>query len=266
VDTLKIDELIHLAGELAVVEARMAGMAGSGGPSPLWERNLAQLDRITREIQARSLSLRMMPIRQTFQKMTRLVRDSSKRMGKKVNLILTGEDTELDKMVVEQIGDPLVHMLRNCVDHGLETPEERIAAGKPETGEIHLDAACQGDRIVIRVRDDGRGLDRDRILAKAIEQGLLPAGASPTDPEVYDLVFHAGLSTAPEITEISGRGVGMDVVRRNIESLRGRVEIESRKGQGTEITIHLPLTLAIIDGTLIRAGQSQKFGVWSLES
>ncbi|NQU43327.1 Hpt domain-containing protein [bacterium] len=201
VDTAKIDDLINLVGELVIIEAQVAQMADSNDHSQLWEKNLSHLDKITKELQDRSMSLRMTPIRQTFQKMTRLVRDSSKKVGKKVNLVLSGEDTELDKTVVEQIGDPLVHMLRNCVDHGIETPEDRIAAGKPEAGEVHLDAFYQGDRIVIRVTDDGGGLDRDRILAKAIENGLLPAGASPPDKEVYDMIFQPGFSTAKEITE-----------------------------------------------------------------
>ncbi len=262
VDTEKIDTLVNLVGELVIIEAQVAQMgsalvAAGNGQGQVMEKNLSQLSKITKELQDRSMALRMMPIKQTFQKMQRLVRDSSKKVGKKVNLVLTGEDTELDKTVVEQIGDPLVHMLRNSVDHGLETTEERKAAGKPDTGRIDLEAYYQGDRIKIRVADDGRGLPKDRIIEKAIENGLIESSDGMTDNEIFKLIFAPGFSTAQEITDISGRGVGMDVVKRNIEKLRGTIEVKSEPGKGTEIIISLPLTLAIIDGMVVRVGDEE---------
>ncbi|MCK4773861.1 MAG: chemotaxis protein CheA, partial [Candidatus Krumholzibacteria bacterium] len=232
----------------------MAMTQNGNGQNQMLEKNISQLGKITKELQDRSMALRMMPIKQTFQKMVRLVRDSSKKMGKKVNLVMRGEDTELDKTVVEQISDPLVHMLRNCVDHGIDAPEERRASGKPETGEINLEAFYQGDQIKIRVKDDGRGLNRERIIEKAVENGLLKPDAIPADSEIYNLIFEPGFSTAEVVTDISGRGVGMDVVRRNIDKLRGKIDVLSEPGKGTSITISLPLTLAIIDGMVVRVG------------
>jgi two-component system chemotaxis sensor kinase CheA len=258
VDTEKIDHLVNLVGELVIIESQVVQMAlRQSGNDQILERNLSQLSKITKELQDRSMALRMMPIRQTFQKMTRLVRDASTKMNKKVNLVMTGEDVELDKTVVEQIGDPLVHMLRNAVDHGISSPAERVAKGKPETGTINLDAFYQGDRIKIRVKDDGEGLNRKRILSKAIENGLLRPDATPSDQEIFQLIFAPGFSTAAVVTDISGRGVGMDVVRRNIEKLRGSIEVGSEEGQGTTITISLPLTLAIIDGMVVQVGEEQ---------
>ncbi|MFP4579412.1 MAG: chemotaxis protein CheW [Candidatus Sumerlaeia bacterium] len=263
VDTEKIDLLVNLVGELVIIEAQVAQMAataqvGNGnGSTQIWEKNVSQLGKITKELQDRSMSLRMMPIKQTFQKMTRLVRDASHKMNKKVNLVLSGEDTELDKTVVEQIGDPLVHMLRNSVDHGIESPEDRVAAGKPETGTVNLEAYYEGDRILIRVRDDGKGLDKEVLLNKAIENGLIREGENLSDEQIYNLIFAAGFSTAKEVTDISGRGVGMDVVKRNIEKLRGHIITESEKGKGTTITVSLPLTLAIIDGMVVRVGKEE---------
>jgi two-component system chemotaxis sensor kinase CheA len=261
VDTEKIDLLVNLVGELVIIEAQVAQMAAHGhignGNTQIWEKNLSQLGKITKELQDRSMSLRMMPIKQTFQKMTRLVRDASHKMNKKVNLVLAGEDTELDKNVVEQIGDPLVHMLRNSVDHGIESAEVRRSLGKPEVGTINLDAYYQGDRIMIRVADDGKGLDRDVLIAKAVENGVVREGEILSDQEAFNLIFMAGFSTAKEVTDISGRGVGMDVVRRNIEKLRGQIFTESEKGRGTTITISLPLTLAIIDGMVVKVGKEE---------
>ncbi len=258
VDTEKIDHLVNLVGELVIIESQVVQMAlKHNNNDQMLERNLSHLSKITKELQDRSMALRMMPIRQTFQKMTRLVRDASAKMNKKVNLVMTGEDVELDKTVVEQIGDPLVHMLRNAVDHGISSPAERLAKGKPETGTINLDAFYQGDRIKIRVKDDGEGLNRPRILAKAIENGLLRPDATPSDQEIFHLIFAPGFSTAAVVTDISGRGVGMDVVRRNIEKLRGSIEVGSEEGRGTTITISLPLTLAIIDGMVVQVGEEQ---------
>ncbi len=258
VDTEKIDHLVNLVGELVIIESQVVQRAlRKNGNDQMLERNLSHLSKITKELQDRSMALRMMPIRQTFQKMTRLVRDASAKMNKKVNLVMTGEDVELDKTVVEQIGDPWVHMLLNALDQGISSPAERLAKGKPETGTINLDAFYQGDRIKIRVKDDGEGLNRQRILAKAVENGLLRPDSTPSDQEIFQLIFAPGFSTAAVVTDISGRGVGMDVVRRNIEKLRGSIEVGSEEGRGTTITISLPLTLAIIDGMVVQVGEEQ---------
>ena len=219
-----------------------------------FKRNLAQLRRITTELQRGAMSMRMVPIRQTFQKMSRLVRDLSKRSGKQVELVLAGEDTELDRRVVEDINDPLMHMVRNSLDHGIEQAAARVAAGKRETGRLSLRAFHQGGNIVIEIADDGAGLNADRILKKAREKGLVAADAELAPADIYQLIFAPGFSTAEQITEISGRGVGMDVVRRNIEALRGRIEIHSEAGVGTTFIIRLPLTLAILDGLLVSVG------------
>jgi two-component system chemotaxis sensor kinase CheA len=200
------------------------------------------------------MSLRMVPIRATFQKMNRLVRDLSIKVGKQVELRTEGEDTELDRTIVEEISDPLVHMIRNSIDHGIEKPEVRVQRGKPAQGTIFLKAFHQGGNIVIEIKDDGNGLDRQRILAKAVEQGLVKPDAQPSDYELFSLILAAGFSTAEKVTDLSGRGVGMDVVRRNIEKLRGKIEIESQPGQGSTFSIFLPLTLAIIDGLLVGVG------------
>jgi two-component system chemotaxis sensor kinase CheA len=200
----------------------------------------------------------MMPVKSTFQKMGRLVHDLAKRTGKKVELAVSGEDTELDKGVVDGIGDPLVHMIRNAVDHGLEaTSEARVKAGKPETGRIDLRAFHKGGNIVIEVQDDGRGLDREAILKKATERGLIREGEQLSDRDIFNLIFLPGFSTAKVVTDVSGRGVGMDVVRKNIDALRGQVEIQSQAGVGTKFSIRLPLTLAIIDGMVVRVGRER---------
>jgi two-component system chemotaxis sensor kinase CheA len=196
----------------------------------------------------------MVPIRSTFQKMTRLVRDLSMKAGKQVELQMSGEDTELDRTIVEEISDPLVHMIRNAVDHGIEPADRRLAAGKSPHGNIRLRAFHQGGNIVIEVEDDGGGLSRERILRKAIERGLVAEGAQLSDSAILNLIFAPGFSTAEKVTDISGRGVGMDVVRRNIEKLRGKVEIQSTPGKGSRFTIYLPLTLAIIDGMIVGIG------------
>jgi two-component system chemotaxis sensor kinase CheA len=215
---------------------------------------LVQLGKIVRDLQEMSLSLRMVPIAATFQKMARIVRDLSHRLGKQIRLETEGEDTELDKTVVDQIGDPLLHMVRNSVDHGIETPEERLAAGKPAEGVVCLKAYHQGGNFIIEIQDDGKGLDRDRILKKAIERGIVSESDSLTDEDIYGLIFAAGFSTAEQITDVSGRGVGMDVVRRNVEALQGSISIRSVKGKGCRMIVRLPLTLAILDGLLVRVG------------
>ena len=193
----------------------------------------------------------MIPIRGTFQKMSRLVRDTAVQLGKGIQLTITGDETELDRTVIEEISDPLIHMLRNAADHGIEPPAERLAAGKPAAGTIRLRASHQGGAVVLEISDDGRGLDPARIRTKAIERGIIPATAVLDDRDALDLIFAPGFSTAQTVTNVSGRGVGMDVVKRTIDSLRGSVEIASEKGEGTTVTLKLPLTLAIIEGLLV---------------
>jgi two-component system chemotaxis sensor kinase CheA len=203
------------------------------------------------------MSMRMVPIRQTFQKMARLVRDLTKRSGKQVDLVLAGEDTELDRRVVEDINDPLMHMVRNSLDHGIEQPAARAAAGKTETGRLSLRAFHQGGSIVIEIADDGAGLNVERITKKAIANGLIAPGATISPADIHQLIFAPGFSTAEVVTEISGRGVGMDVVKRNIEALRGRIDIQTETGKGTTFSIKLPLTLAILDGLLVQVGDER---------
>jgi len=215
------------------------------------------LGKISREVQQIGTSLRMIPLRSTFQKMARVVRDISKKTNKKVDFSISGEDTELDKTVVDKINDPLVHILRNAMDHGVETPEERATTGKSEMTHIQLSATHKEGKIFIEIEDDGRGLDREKILEKARSRGIVSENETLSDREVWNLIFEAGLSTAKEVTDISGRGVGMDVVKRNIESLRGHIEITSEKGKGSIISIRLPLTLAIIEGMNVLIGDEQ---------
>jgi two-component system chemotaxis sensor kinase CheA len=259
VDTRKLDNLVDMVGELVIVQSII-----QEDPSlatlidERLTRNLAQLRRITSELQRTAMSMRMVPIRQTFQKMARLVRDLGRKSGKQVELVLSGEDTELDRRVVEDINDPLMHMVRNSMDHGIEPAGVRAARGKAPAGRLSLSAYHQGGSIVIAIADDGSGLDTERIRAKAIAQGLLDPDGRPPADEIHAVIFKAGFSTAERVTEISGRGVGMDVVRRNIEALRGRIEIQSRRGEGTTFLIKLPLTLAIVEGLLLGVG-AQRF-------
>lgn len=258
VDTLKLDSLIDLVGEMVIAQSQVCqDEQVTAIESQRLTRNLAQLGRITKELQRTAMSLRMVPIRATFQKMTRLVRDVSSKQGKQAELVLSGEDTELDRTIVEEISDPLIHMIRNSVDHGIEKPEDRVKAGKPALGTVRLSAFHQGGNIVIEIKDDGRGLNPEKLKAKALERGVITDKDRLTDKEAYGLIFAAGFSTAEVITEISGRGVGMDVVRRNIEKLRGKIDIESAIGQGTTFTISLPLTLAIIDGLIVTIGEQR---------
>jgi two-component system chemotaxis sensor kinase CheA len=204
-----------------------------------------------------SMSMRMVPIHGVFQKMARLVRDLSRNAEKDVTFATQGEDTELDRSIVDKIADPLVHMVRNSVDHGVEPKAERVAAGKTPTGRVELRAFHQAGNIVIEIEDDGRGLNKDKILKKAIDNGIVEAGQELSDEEIFKLIFHAGLSTAEKITSVSGRGVGMDVVKKNIETLRGKIDISSTLGKGTVFTIRLPLTLAIIDGQIVSVGNDR---------
>lgn len=254
VDADRLDQLLDTIGELVIAESMVSQSEELKHlASPALLRHLGQLDKITRELQEMGTSLRMIPIRATFQKMARLVRDLTRKSGKKVDLVMAGEDTELDKTVVDQIGDPLVHMIRNAVDHGIELdPQERLRHGKPETGRIELRAYHKGGSIYIEVQDDGRGLNRETILAKALERGLIREGETLSDREAFNLIFLPGFSTAKTISDVSGRGVGMDVVKKNVEALRGQVDIMSEPGMGTLFTIRLPLTLAIIDGMVVR--------------
>jgi len=256
VDADRLDRLVDTIGELVIAESMVSQSPELRGfASPVLLRHLSLLDKITRELQGMAMSLRMVPVRTTFQKMARLVHDLSKKIGKKVEFSMSGEDTELDKTVVDSIGDPLMHMIRNAVDHGLETdPADRVKLGKSETGKVELRAYHKGGNIFIEVRDDGRGLNRDAIIRKAVERGLIQEGQQLAERDIFNLIFLPGFSTAAKVTDVSGRGVGMDVVKRNIEALRGQVEIQSEVGKGSVFIIRLPLTLAIIDGMILRVG------------
>jgi two-component system chemotaxis sensor kinase CheA len=258
IDTLKLDSLVDLVGELVIAQSMVIQHPEV---MELSDRQLArcmrQLARITTDLQHNAMSLRMVPIRAAFQKMTRLVRDLAGSQGKQIQLILSGEDTELDRNIVEELADPLIHMIRNSADHGIEMPDERVAKGKPALGTIRLQAYHQGGGIVICIADDGKGLDKDRIVAKAIQKGIIEPHASLSEKEIFELIFAPGFSTAEKVTDLSGRGVGMDVVRGNISRLRGRIEVESTFGKGSSFTIFLPLTLAIIDGLLVSLGDER---------
>ncbi|MBI4719460.1 MAG: chemotaxis protein CheW [Planctomycetes bacterium] len=253
IDTAKLDALVDMVGELVIAQTQVRSNPIVATDAKL-TKDVAQAAKIVRDVQEVAMAMRMVPIGPTFQKMARLVRDVSHKAGKSVELIMSGEETELDKNVIQQISDPLVHMLRNAVDHGVEAPEARRVAGKSETGHVHLSASHQAGNIVIEIRDDGRGMDRKALIAKGIERGLVQPGEELTDQQAYQLIFAPGFSLAAQVTDISGRGVGMDVVRRNIEQLRGRIEIASEPGKGSRFTIRLPLTLAIIDGMIVRVG------------
>lgn len=256
VDTAKLDLLVDAVGELVIAQS-MVSMTEAVTQNEKLHRNVSQVTKIVRDVQETAMAMRMVPIGQTFQKMRRVVRDVSRKAGKQVELTIAGEDTELDKNVIQQMSDPLVHMVRNAVDHGIESPEGRRQAGKPEVGQVFLNAYHQGDSIVIEIRDDGRGLDRDKLIAKGIERGLITPDDQLSDQQVYAMILQSGFSTAEQVTDISGRGVGMDVVRRNVEQLRGKIEIQSEKGRGSTFLIRLPLTLAIIDGMLVKVGEER---------
>jgi two-component system chemotaxis sensor kinase CheA len=256
VNLSRIDRLMNNVGELVILQTVMSQQKDIL-ESPLQQHTVAQMEKIIREVQEISMSLRMLPLKQTFQKMQRIVRDSSQALGKDVELEVIGEDTELDKNVLEQIGDPLVHLVRNAVDHGIESTEERTALQKSRKGRITLIAKHRGSHIVIEVRDDGKGLDAKKLVTKAIEKGILSDSASLSEEEAYRLIFAPGFSTKAEVTDISGRGVGMDVVRTNIEQLQGTVELETELGKSTCVRILLPLTLAIVDGMVIRVGEER---------
>ncbi|WLH81850.1 chemotaxis protein CheA [Pseudomonas sp. FP2335] len=251
----KLDELINLVGELVIASAGANLLARSSNNDPLQEA-ASTVSGLVEEILDGALHLRMIPIGDTFNRFRRVVRDISQELGKDIELIISGAETELDKTVVEKIGDPLMHLLRNAMDHGIESADARRAAGKSAKGYLSLNAYHDSGSIVIEIADDGAGLNRDRILQKAQERGLVASGALLTDQEIYNLIFEAGFSTAEAVTNLSGRGVGMDVVKRNITLLRGTVDLDSRPGKGTVVRIRLPLTLAIINGFMVGIDQS----------
>ncbi|HEY1215584.1 MAG TPA: chemotaxis protein CheA, partial [Bryobacteraceae bacterium] len=258
IDMEKLDYLADMVGELVVTQSmlRPEGAGRTSADTPLM-RNLVQLARITAEVQKTTMSMRMVPIGQMFQRLARLVRDVSRQVGKAVELELSGEAIELDRSLVEELADPLMHMVRNSIDHGIEPANERKALQKSSDGRISLKARHDAGHVQIEISDDGRGLDRNKILAKARQRGLVDAHASLADSDILNLIFEPGFSTAEQVTDLSGRGVGMDVVRKQIQKLRGRVDVSSRPGQGTTFVLRLPLTLAIIDGLVIGLGSER---------
>ncbi|HTH98229.1 MAG TPA: chemotaxis protein CheA [Stellaceae bacterium] len=252
----RLDQLMDRVGELVIVQARLSQLAASGADTAL--KSIAEeIERLANELRDTTMNVRMVPIGSLFGRFRRLVHDLSRDLGKQIDLVTSGEETELDKTVVERLADPLVHLIRNSIDHGIEPPSTRLAAGKPMRGQVRLEARHAGTEVLIAITDDGKGLDRDRIRAKAEEQGLLAPGLKLSDNELYQYLFHPGFSTAREVTAVSGRGVGMDVVKRLIEALRGTIDMATTPGRGTTITLRLPLTLAIIDGLLVRIGQDR---------
>ncbi|MEO5337031.1 MAG: chemotaxis protein CheA [Magnetospirillum sp. WYHS-4] len=256
VDLDKVDRLVNMVGELVITQAMLIQQSGGLATEehPELMRGIEELSHHTRDLQESVMAIRAQPVKSVFQRIPRLVRETALACGKKVRLVTSGENTEIDKTVIEQLGDPLTHMIRNAVDHGIETPERRIAAGKPGEGTIHLSADHRGGRIVIEIDDDGQGIPRDKVLKKAVERGLVSPGVQLTEEEIDNLIFLPGFSTAEQVTSVSGRGVGMDVVRRNIQNLGGRVIVRSRPGHGSTFLLTLPLTLAVMDGMIVRAG------------
>ena len=252
----KLDQLVNLVGELVTVQARLSQLASqSSDPNML---SVAEdVEELTWELRDNMMSIRMLPIGTTFGRFRRLVHDLSAELGKEIELVTEGEETELDKTVIERLSDPMVHMIRNCIDHGIEIPEERTAKGKSRAGTIRLSAVHSGANVLITIADDGKGLDIDAIRAKAIEQGFITSDAQISEQELFALIFAPGFSTAKQVTSVSGRGVGMDVVKRSIEELRGTIILNSKKDTGTTITLKLPLTLAIIEGLLVKVGMDQ---------
>jgi two-component system chemotaxis sensor kinase CheA len=252
----KVDRLVDLAGELITTQSMLALMATDLTPTGIVkvQESVARMDRHVRELHHSVLAVRMVSVRTLFARFPRFVRDLAETVGKQAVVELVGEETELDKSVIEKIGDPLLHLIRNAIDHGLESPDARRAAGKAPIGCVRLDASQRGGSVYIEVSDDGRGLDRDRILSRGRTQGLVAPGENPSDEEVFALIFRPGFSTADTITELSGRGVGMDVVKRNVEALGGTIAIRSDPGRGTRFRIKLPLTLALLDGQVLRVG------------
>jgi two-component system chemotaxis sensor kinase CheA len=258
IDTAKLDQLMDMVGEMVIAQTLIGHCpALESVKDAAFQRNLSQLARITSDVQRITTSMRMVPIGIQFNKTARVVRDLARRAGKQIEFQATGENTELDKTIAEELSDPLLHMVRNSIDHGIESHDERIAMGKDPTAHIRVSAGHQSGQIVITISDDGRGLDREKILAKAHRNGLIQPGAQLSDSETFLLIFEPGLSTADKVTDISGRGVGMDVVRRHVQKLRGRIDIQSKAGEGTTFSIKLPLTLAIIEGLVVVVGQQR---------
>jgi two-component system chemotaxis sensor kinase CheA len=255
IDTAKLDQLMDMVGEMVIAQTLIGhSPVLATVQDPRFRSDLTQLARITADVQRITTGMRMVPIGIQFQKTARMIRDLSRRAGKQIVLETSGEDTELDKTIAEELSDPLLHMVRNSVDHGIEPPEERIAAGKDTTAHIRVSAYHQSGQIVVAISDDGRGLNREKILAKAVQNGLIHSTAQLSDNEIFQLIFEPGFSTADKVTDISGRGVGMDVVRRHVQKLRGRIDIQSKAGQGTTFFLKLPLTLAIIEGLVVVVG------------
>ncbi|MDH5513050.1 MAG: chemotaxis protein CheA, partial [Gammaproteobacteria bacterium] len=253
----KVDGLINTVGELVITQTMLSQIAANFSFENLSRlfAGIAQLERNTRELQESVMHIRMLPLSFAFNRLPRLVHDMSQRLGKKVELVFHGEQTEIDKTVIDRLIDPLLHLARNSLDHGIELPAERQAAGKPGTGHIELNAYQRGGNVVIEIHDDGRGLPHERIFAKAVERGLVSPDSKPTPEEIAELIFLPGVSTAESVSDVSGRGVGMDVVRNNIRSLGGSVEVSTKAGKGTCFTIRLPLTLAILDGLSVQVGE-----------
>lgn len=252
----RLDELMDRVGELVIAQSRLSQLAGGSGDLQL--RAVSEdVERLSGELRDTMMVLRMVPVTQLFGRFRRLVHDLANETGKRIELVTEGETTEVDKSVIERLADPMVHLVRNSCDHGLETAEERRAAGKPEAGRIHLSARQQAGEVIITIKDDGRGINKDRVRAKAESSGLIQPNASLTDQELYQLIFQPGFSTAQAVTNLSGRGVGMDVVKRTIDALRGTINVVSHPGEGSEISLAIPLTLAIIDGLLVRVGNAR---------
>ena len=255
VPAAKLDQFVNLVGELVTVQARLVEIA-AGRDDPDVMAVSEEIERLTAALRENSMSIRMLPIRATFERFRRLVHDLARDLHKNVELTIEGADTELDKTVIDHLNDPLMHLIRNSMDHGIESPEARVAAGKPPTATIHLSARHSGANVLIGVTDDGRGIDADAVRARAVQNGLVAADANLTDAEIFSFILMPGFSTAKQVTDVSGRGVGMDVVHQRVEGLRGRIDISSKFGSGTSVTLRLPLTMAIIDGLLVRVGQA----------
>ena len=251
----KLDQFVDLVGELVTVQARLSELAARGD-DPDVAAVSEEIERLTSSLRENSMNIRMLPIRATFEKFRRLVHDLARDLGKDVELTMEGADTELDKTVIDQLGDPLMHLIRNSMDHGIEPASTRIARGKRSTATIHLSARHSGASVLIGVSDDGGGIDAEAVRGRAIERGLVEAGASLTEAEIFALLFQPGFSTAKTVTDVTGRGVGMDVVRQRVDSLRGSIDVASKPGEGTSVTLRLPLTLAIIDGLLVSIGEA----------
>lgn len=255
VPAAKLDQFVDLVGELVTVQARLSEMAARRDDAEFTQVS-EEIERLTSSLRENSMNIRMLPIRATFEKFRRLVHDLARDLGKDVELTMEGADTELDKTVIDQLSDPLMHLIRNSMDHGIEPREKRVGSGKRPTATIHLSARHSGASVLIAVSDDGRGIDAEAVRAHAVEKGLAAAGAALSDSEIYALIFQPGFSTARQVTDVSGRGVGMDVVRQRVDSLRGTIEVVSKPGEGTSVTLRLPLTLAIIDGLLVSVGEA----------